>query len=657
VLIYARFSTDEQKRRSIKAQVDYCKRSLKALGLSGAKVTVIDDEAVSGELISRPGIDRVREGISAGTWDLILVEDSSRLFRDEVACLQLVGLAVDREIRTICLNDFVDTSDAEWEQRLRDAALHHAVSNRYCSQRIKRAHEDLWEIGAAIGLLKPGYRRDPSVAATAQRPAEGPFFDEVDPTWASTIRQAYERIAAGELPWKVGNWLTEVGLPKTANSSEPDWSDKNVIALIRRTDHRGFQMHRGSISKKEYSTGKRKPRPNDPADVLTREKPALRIVDDWLWKAANEAIDQRIGKAEMPSGLANPNYGVPRDSRGPLSGLFRCRCGAKMYVDGRGGGGYRCAGVRRGDCWNKATSLRDQTHRWIAQAIIQELEALAGQVERLVKDATYLLDDAGQRETRKTSLRQKQADLEGVHKRLLKAIELGKGQVESLVGRLQECEAKLDRIDVRLERLQRQDQICAPPTPQEVFDCIHEKIAAIRGMDRSSRDEIKSLVGTIHALPYQQFGSNKVVLKAKFTLHPAALLPARTQAALTGLYDAPIESEFEQIPVLMDLFKSSTGPKFGLQALKLKEEQDLGLTAIGKKLGITKRRANIAVQFGRALREAGMTDPYIELTERPEAASRWRNRRHEQHLADTDSRLHGTDLPSSSSQETGMDLS
>ena len=72
----------------------------------------------------------------------------------------------------------------------KEAAVHHAVSNRYCSQRIKRAHEDLWEIGAAIGLLKPGYRRIASVAATEHHPAEGPFFDEVDATWAPIIRQA-----------------------------------------------------------------------------------------------------------------------------------------------------------------------------------------------------------------------------------------------------------------------------------------------------------------------------------------------------------------------------------------------------------------------------------------------------------------------------------
>ncbi len=655
VLIYARFSTDEQKRRSIKAQAEFCKRFLAALGVTEVKIVVLFDEAMSGELVSRPGIDRVREGIAAGEWDLILVEDSSRLFRDAVNCLQLVRLAVDKDIRTICINDFVDTTEPDWEQRLTDAARHHEISNRHCSYRVKRAHEELWDIGAAIGLVKPGHRRRASVAAKDQEPEEGPFFDEVDPKWVPAIRGAYERIAAGQTPWSVAHWLTDVGLPKSANSRRLEWSDKNVIALIRRKDYRGHQTHRDHIAKKEYSTGKHKPTPNDPEEVLKRDKPELRMVEDWLWYAANEAIDARAPKTEIPRGPANPHYGVPRDSRGPLSGIFRCRCSAKMQVDGRVEGGYRCSLVRRGECWNKATALRDQTHRWLSQAIIQYLEGLAGQVDTLVNSATYLLDDGGQREAQKTRLQQKQVELEAAQEQLLRAIELGKGKAQSLVPRLEKCEIKLERIRAKLERLNRHDQNCTPPTCQEVCDRIQEVIATIEKMDRSSRDAIKMLVGTISAVPYQQFGSKKVVLRAKFTLHMAALLPARTRAALRTLYDVPIEDEFERVPMLVDLFNRSAGPEHGLAALQLQEKDGLGLTAIGKRLGITKRQANIAVQYGRALRDAGLTDPYIELKEPPAAASRWRNRRHQRNSPDSSSELpHAEPKPKGSTESDSV---
>ena len=49
------------------------------------------------------------------------------------------------------------------------------------------------------------------------------------------------------------------------------------------------------------------------------------------------------------------------------------------------------------------------------------------------------------------------------------------------------------------------------------------------------------------------------------------------------------------------------------------------LTAIGKSLGIDKHRASIALQYGRSLQAAGLTDPFIELTQPPAKASHWRS--------------------------------
>ena len=122
------------------------------------------------------------------------------------------------------------------------------------------------------------------------------------------------------------------------------------------------------------------------------------------------------------------------------------------------------------------------------------------------------------------------------------------------------------------------------------------------------------------------FRSNKVVLRARFELRLAALLPARLRSAFANLLDGPVYSHFERIPMLVDLFEPSTGPKHGLKALRLKEEENLSPTAIGRRLGITKRQADIAVQYGKAMRAADLTDPYIELSEPPRAASRWRPR-------------------------------
>lgn len=145
LLIYARYSTEDQNPRSIDAQVAYCERLLRALGITDYELVVIRDVEMSGELRHRPGIDEVWSGIAAGRWDLILVEDASRLYRHDSWAVDLVYLAVDNQTRVICINDSVDTAEDQrvWIPRLKDATRAHAQSNQYTSDRIKRTRVPL----------------------------------------------------------------------------------------------------------------------------------------------------------------------------------------------------------------------------------------------------------------------------------------------------------------------------------------------------------------------------------------------------------------------------------------------------------------------------------------------------------------------------------
>jgi len=209
IVIYARYSTEEQHPSSIADQFAYCKEFLKANEITDAEIFDLSDAEMSGELVSRPGINRVRELIDERWPDLLLCEDSSRLFRHETACGELVETAVDLNVRVVAINDDLDTAEEDWDDRLHESARHHARSNKYTSRRIKRKLEGLWRLNAAIGLLRPGYQRVPSVPATADESARGPFFDNIDPQWAPVIYEAFERFARKEPPWLVAQWLTE----------------------------------------------------------------------------------------------------------------------------------------------------------------------------------------------------------------------------------------------------------------------------------------------------------------------------------------------------------------------------------------------------------------------------------------------------------------
>ena len=633
ILFYARYSTEEQDASSIPDQYAYCNRHLKSANIKIYEVEELSDAEISGEHISRPGIDLVREGIAKRKWDLIICEDSSRLSRNVAPALQLVGAAVDNGIRVICINDDVDTADKEhWEERLTEALSHHAQSNRFTSRRIKRKLEALWEMGAAVVPRKPGYERRASIPARMGERAKGPFFDEVDTEWVPVIHEAYERIARGQSPWIVGDWLTSIRFPKSANAKSEEWHEYNVIALIRRTDYRGYETYRNTVSEKQHGTGRRPQRRNeDPETILSRQLERLRIVPDSLWHRANSVLDERDSfHGDRKRGADNPLTGVPRDSRGPLSKTFLCTiCGGKMWQEGRNDGGYRCARSldRKEPCWNKASALRDLTHERIGQAVAEQLIASKEHLDVLVDYAESVVQRETSTERRLNDARTKVQRLSATCKKVADAIERVESEsaCDTLVQRLVSREAELVMAKAEVEDLEAalDESHRNLVTRDQLEAAIDEVAAKLLKMDRETGELLHRLVGRMEAVPFQQFQSDKVVLRARFTLRFADLLPAQLGRLMKGEV-APTESiELIEKTVLVDLFDPSSGPRCGLQAFALKQ-QGLSLVKIGRQLGISKRSAHIATQYGKAMTEADISDPFIVLTERPAAASRWR---------------------------------
>ena len=160
-------------------------------------------------------------------------------------------MAVEHEIRVICINDRIDTDDADgWEDRLLDAVGQHARANRMTKRRVKRGLEGRFDAGAAVGLKAPGYIRTATTPATEREPARGPFYDAIDPDWAPVIREAFERVVQGQPLWAVAEFLTQSGLPKTDNAQKPEWTAVNVRSMIRNPIYVGTRIYRKTVVKK-----------------------------------------------------------------------------------------------------------------------------------------------------------------------------------------------------------------------------------------------------------------------------------------------------------------------------------------------------------------------------------------------------------------------
>ncbi|HUU97369.1 MAG TPA: recombinase family protein [Phycisphaerae bacterium] len=139
IVIYARYSTDEQNEQSLADQEAVCRKAIDRCGLADAEIEVLSEAAVSGEMANRPGMDRLWELIETQACDIIVAEEVSRFYRHTTRAMQFIESAIDAGIRVITLNDPIDTLNDEWRLNSHFASLKAELDNRQTRQRIQRS--------------------------------------------------------------------------------------------------------------------------------------------------------------------------------------------------------------------------------------------------------------------------------------------------------------------------------------------------------------------------------------------------------------------------------------------------------------------------------------------------------------------------------------
>src|SRR5687768_16732465 len=105
IAAYARYSSDAQREASLEDQLRNCRTYAQRHGWP--EPSVYTDAAVSGARLDRPGYRMLLA--EAGRFDVILVDDLSRLSRDSVESAKAVKRLTFAGVRLIGVSDGVDT--------------------------------------------------------------------------------------------------------------------------------------------------------------------------------------------------------------------------------------------------------------------------------------------------------------------------------------------------------------------------------------------------------------------------------------------------------------------------------------------------------------------------------------------------------------------
>ena len=102
---------------------------------------------------------------------------------------------------------------------------------------------------------------------------------------------------------------------------------------------------------------------------------------------------------------------------------------------------------------------------------------------------------------------------------------------------------------------------------------------------------LRKVIRRIEAVPFLQFNSSVVVLRGRIVVDVAGLLSVELASVLSELNAEGMEKEFAPTTVIVELYKPSSVPAFGMKAETLNREQQMSARKVGKQLGLTKRVA------------------------------------------------------------------
>jgi site-specific DNA recombinase len=498
---YARFSSDLQKDTSLEDQLRTCREYAARHGWDWQDTHVYSDAAISGSsLEGRAGLHAVLTTAASlpRPFDVLLVDDSSRVARDLPDALRVLQRLTFAGVRVIYISQGIDSASEQAETLVAVHGLVDSLYLREMAQKIKRGLRGQLHRGFATGGRTYGYRTVPVPDPT--RPGEYTGFRvEIEPAEASSIQAVFGWYGNGVSVPQIITRLTQAGHPAPRGGQ---WRVGAVQRILRNPKYRGFLIWGRTQTARKPGSRTKAARRVPPEQWQTAERPELRVISDELWErvqARMRTIDvalnsQRRGRNALVSGRNAQLY-----SSTLFSGLMTCGvCGKAVNVvsthrvKGVLYRYYGCAHASR----NGATVC---TNRLTVRVEIADRELLAGlQAELLRPDtvgyitgrlAAALNDLIDQRPHEREAIERAKATAEQKLRNLVAAVEAGMGAA-TIAEAIRSREAEIGALEGQLT-------VLAEP--------LEQRLAVVPTWVRRQLEDVAGLVGEVPARAKQEF--------------------------------------------------------------------------------------------------------------------------------------------------------
>lgn len=361
-VVYARYSSDQQREASIADQIEVCRRYIERQGwtLTGA----YDDAAISGASRMRPGLLRMMTDATARQFDVVVCEAIDRLGRKLADVADLYDRLTFARVDIHAINIGHVT-----QMHIGIMGTMAQMTLTDLRDKVRRGQLGRARAGRIPGGLAYGYEVVPPPPGAKESGER-----RIKPAEAAVVRAIFTSYAGGKSARTIA---AELNAQQIAGPDGRPWIDTTIRGqLDRGTGLLNNTLYIGKLSWnrcsyiKDPATGRRVARVNPTSEWEETEIPELRIVDQTLWDRVKQR--QQDVRIEMRGADGNPLNRAHRQQF-LLSGLLVCgACGGGYTIIGKDR--YGCATRRgRGTCDNATTISRQHIEARVLGALKSRL--------------------------------------------------------------------------------------------------------------------------------------------------------------------------------------------------------------------------------------------------------------------------------------------
>ncbi|MBL8921740.1 MAG: recombinase family protein [Myxococcaceae bacterium] len=513
-VIYARFSTDKQDARSIEDQVRRCRAFAAAHGLRALRV--YEDSATSGSHIHRPGLQAMLAAARAGEFEVVLVDDLSRLSRNDydfngIVFEQLPAL----EVSVVDVSSGGSSGDEGARMHFKVAALFNSLQLDQIRRQTHRGLEGRALAGFATGGKTYGYStQEESNPPDPQRVRKVYVVVKEEARIVVRIFEMYAQKLMGLRA--IASALNTDCIPAPGDLRRgnkrhgPGWGASTVRNILTNRRYLGELAWNVRKHVRTSEAKSRRAKRNPPERVITTQRPDLAIVPQELW----DAVQARFAMRTSHGNTRGRPLGSARNGWHLLGGVLQCgECGYSYGMTGsrwKNGVRYATVGCNRArvrgpeSCGNAMLVAEKKANEAVVEALRATL--LDPTLLELVREGYRERIEEAKRRPSNAEVAQVEADLREVEARVRNLTEAvakdGLSEVlsDALKAEVTRRSALRDRRAALLAKPRETGKADAT-TPAAVEALIERLFKAIEEDPKTANDILRKHAGSVIMTP------------------------------------------------------------------------------------------------------------------------------------------------------------